>query len=400
MYEVLALSMEIAGRPKEDIQRVVLSLTDFGPVDVERLLFSGAYLTRFGRNEAALRMYRQAARIAPERAEPYVLGLRLARSLKRPADVAWASVGALQFGWTRDWESLHREAENAAADAEQWFLQQGQTDEAAKLRADLAAARERDLLVTLTWAGDADLDLLVEEPAGTVCSMATPDSAGGGIHLHDGYGPAPDNCHERYVCPRGISGDYRIRVRHARGDVVGKRAQLMITQHAGTPAEVVTRETLIIGSDDAVKVVRLESGRRRELRTAVTSQLDTSRVDQIARRSRRTLSPVKRAAHEEQVLEEFRKSRQESALIAGQQQMTGAGSVGFQPVISTIRDGSFLRASAIVSPDRRYVRIAVNPTFSTLTDVFTFSFITGFGGVNTGVGVVGGGTAGGGAGVP
>jgi hypothetical protein len=36
-----------------------------------------------------------------------------------------------------------------------------------------------------------------------------------------------------------------------------------------------------------------------------------------------------------------------------------------------------LNAAAVVSPDRRYVRLAVSPVFSTITDVFTFSFVGG-----------------------
>src|SRR5690606_30754859 len=70
MYEVLADSMKLAGRPESEIQRVILSLTDFGTANLESMMISGAYLARFGRDDAALRMYRQAARIAPERAEP------------------------------------------------------------------------------------------------------------------------------------------------------------------------------------------------------------------------------------------------------------------------------------------------------------------------------------------
>jgi general secretion pathway protein D len=62
-------------------------------------------------------------------------------------------------------------------------------------------------------------------------------------------------------------------------------------------------------------------------------------------------------------------------------------------VVATLAEGSILQASAVVSPDRRYVRLAVNPVFTTLTDVFTFSFVSGFdpfGGRNTGINGVGG----------
>ena len=44
-------------------------------------------------------------------------------------------------------------------------------------------------------------------------------------------------------------------------------------------------------------------------------------------------------------------------------------------VVTTISEGVSLGAMAVVSGDRRFVRLNVSPVFSTLTDVFTFSFV-------------------------
>jgi general secretion pathway protein D len=64
--------------------------------------------------------------------------------------------------------------------------------------------------------------------------------------------------------------------------------------------------------------------------------------------------------------------------------------VGFQPIIQTIPDGAVLTVRAVISADRRYVRLSVSPQFTNITDVFTFSFIGGGGGIgvagNAGVG--------------
>ena len=51
------------------------------------------------------------------------------------------------------------------------------------------------------------------------------------------------------------------------------------------------------------------------------------------------------------------------------------GAVGYQPVISVISEGVAMNALATVSGDRRYVRINANPSFTSITDVFTFSFV-------------------------
>ena len=219
MYEALAASMEAAGRPRAEIERVVLSLADFGTADFGSLMFSAAYLVRLGREEAGLRLYREAARMLPEQSEPYVLGLRLARKLKDVDAIEWASAGVLQYAWGRDYQHLHREAENAAAEAIQSLRRGGNAERAASLAATLADARQRDLVVRLVWSGEADLDLHVEEPSRAVCSFQTPETPGGGVLVREGHGPVAANCREEYVCARGQSGEYRITVRHPFGKI-------------------------------------------------------------------------------------------------------------------------------------------------------------------------------------
>ncbi len=377
MYEVLALSMEIAGRPQEDVQRVLLSLTDFGNANFESTMFSAAYLIRFNREQTALRLYRQASRMSPERPEPYLLGLKLAR--KHPEDhaVRWAATGILEYGWTKNYEQFHREAEDALLEEVRRLKMQQDEPALTELKAAMQQARQRDLMVTLTWSGAADLDLIVEEPGGTVCSFDSPDTPGGGIHLYDGFGPTAENCREEYVCPQGLSGTYRLRVKQAWGEVVGRRAQLTITQHSGTPHPTTTRQVVILGTEPAVIPITLERGRRTSPRQVSTSQIDPLSAAQprphVERRGEIDLT-----AHDEAALERFRESR---GLPAGDTEVAPAGgpvgAVGFQPVISTLNEGTFLQVSPVVSADRRYVRVAVNPRFTTLTDVFTFSFING-----------------------
>ncbi|HUQ71344.1 MAG TPA: hypothetical protein VM165_17580, partial [Planctomycetaceae bacterium] len=57
----------------------------------------------------------------------------------------------------------------------------------------------------------------------------------------------------------------------------------------------------------------------------------------------------------------------------------GFFSAGFQPVIVPVFDGVSLSVQAVISADRRFVRLTVIPVFSNLTDVFTFSFAGGGG---------------------
>ena len=60
-----------------------------------------------------------------------------------------------------------------------------------------------------------------------------------------------------------------------------------------------------------------------------------------------------------------------------QRRLAARRSVGFAPVITTLPEGASMAASALVSPDRRYVRVNVTPFFSRITGVSTFNLKTG-----------------------
>lgn len=71
------------------------------------------------------------------------------------------------------------------------------------------------------------------------------------------------------------------------------------------------------------------------------------------------------------------------------------GAVGFQPIVQAIPTGIQLNVLAVISADRRYVRLSLAPQFQQVTDIFTFSFATGGAGGGAGIG---GGQGGGGFG--
>jgi hypothetical protein len=74
----------------------------------------------------------------------------------------------------------------------------------------------------------------------------------------------------------------------------------------------------------------------------------------------------------------------------------GFFSTGFQPIIQFVPNGIFLTVTAVISADRRYVRLTVFPQFTNITDVFTFSFVGGTQAGQQGQGGLGGGGFGGG----
>ncbi|MEZ6067354.1 MAG: hypothetical protein R3B90_16995 [Planctomycetaceae bacterium] len=204
--------------------------------------------------------------MSPDQPEPYILGMRLARKLQRFDAVNWAAAGVLRTCWSEDYKSMHREAENVAAEAIATLKKQQRNELAQTIEQSMAEARRCDLAVRLVWTGEGDLDLMIEEPSGSVCSFENRSTAAGGLLLHDGYGPDAENCYEEYVCPLAISGDYRIRVKHSFGKIVGQRARLTVIRHQGTAEEVVETSTVTIGAEEATLRVNLADGRRQQLR--------------------------------------------------------------------------------------------------------------------------------------
>jgi hypothetical protein len=360
MYRVLALSMKIEGYPREDIERALLSQVDFTISDLPSLLSSIDVLVSLDGAEQALILCRQASELDPVHPVPYLRGLKLARELKDDEALEWACTGLLSHEWLEG-DASHRLAEDAAVERSRELKKEGREPGAARLTAAVAEARRRDLTIRVDWSGKGDLDLEVFEPLGTVCSVTSRLSSGGGVLTHDGFGPRPENCFDEYVCAQGISGDYRLKVSLSSGTVVGRRCRVTITQHQGSKAEVTRTLTLTLDGDSVEQTVTLKDGRR------VAPGRPTSEFRANPRLPSRS-----------ELLAQLRQAAPPRVAPPGNRLPVGAVSVGvgYQPVVSTVSDGVALSAMAVVSPDLRFVRIAVSPVFNALTEVQTFSFIT------------------------
>jgi hypothetical protein len=354
MHEVLALTMQRAGRPKNDIERVVMSSQDLIDGDPDSIMKLAAYLARFERYERAIELCRQAGHLAPHRPEPFVYALELSRRSRNFEAMVWCAPEVVSYAWGKDREALRTSAEQAAADAIPELIKEGKIAKALQLQEAIRKARELDLVVRLEWSGQGDVDILVEEPSGVTCSMSTPFTSGGGAFVHDGHGPRQENCFDEYACPSAMPGEYRIRVRHIRGEIVGKRARLTITRSKNSPYEESETQTIILGQDDSIVHVSLSRGRR-AVADALVPKVNTQ---------------ARRAGSGNSIMAQI--SPMQTGLIPA---VGGGGAVGYQPVISVISEGIAMNALATVSGDRRYVRINAAPVFSSITDVFTFSFV-------------------------
>ena len=379
MYTVLALEMEQLGRPEAEVRRVLLSMID-SQSDPANLMLTAAFLTRYGAKDKALELYRQASLSDPTRTEPFVMGLRLAGETDNVDGAIWAVTGILQRAWDKGYDKLHQDALATTDALEKRLRDAGQEEEAERLARAVRLARSRDLFVELSWNGKADLDLIVQEPGGTVCWFDQPQTIGGGILATDGHGASPTDSLDRYVCPRGLPGEYRIFIRYNSGNVVGKRAVLRIVRYQGTPREVEDRQTIELTPEDQVVRVSLNQGRLRE-----QGWIPLMRREE---RPRAVAGETRGGRREERAAR--------SGLDARNRRFA-AGQAGYQPVITILPEGISNTVFGIVSADRRYVRLSMAPIFSAINDVFTFSYLNSGGGGNAGgAGGGGGGTTGGG----
>jgi len=358
MYEVLALSLEIAGRPRVEIERVLLSSQDLTPPDAESLLFLAAYLARFERFPQAIQCCRLAADLESTRPEPYAAALRYARRIQDDETTAWSALQVLKTAWAPDQQALRIEAKQGIDDVQAHWKQAGQLWKSAALQAALQASEHRDLQLRLDWTGAGDLDLEITEPSGTVCSRTNVYSTGGGIYRHDGSGPLAARSFDEYVCPIAWTGEYRVRILHSWGNIVGKRATLTVTRAAGTAAAVTDVLPVQISAAGTEVRITLPDGRR-----------DTATVA-------RPKTPVAAAARlpRTTILQQLQAGGGQPFNV-GATPVAGGGAVGYQPVIQFINEGVMMSTQAVISGDRRYVRITTSPVFSNITDVFTFSFI-------------------------
>jgi len=203
-------------------------------------------------------------------------------------------------------------------------------------------------------------------------------NAPGGVFAHDGYGPDPENCFDEYVCPIAWPGEYRARVRFSWGQIVGKRARLIVTRGAGTSEEHREIVPLSIGSEDQIVRISLKGGRRQKVAMVIPADHRQTERPKVRQTVLEQLAPAQVSA-------------QTTPFATGAR---AAGNVAYQPIVQLFNEGVTMSALATVSGDRRYVRINVVPVFTNITDVFTFSFIGGGGG--TGGGISGGGAGTGG----
>lgn len=406
MYHALSLSMRACKYPNEDVERVMLSSLDFGggtpeAIDIAR------YFTQNKMKREALSLLRDTSIADPYSYEVYAVALPLARELNDLESLRWTCAGVLSKAWTSKYDKLADDARFAARATSMRLKQEGRVLEATAFENEIKEALRRDIVVRVSWTGQAEIGLRVKEPVGTVCSYNNPQTVSGGVLIGNsrkGTKDALGAVSEYYVCPQGYAGEYDILLRRIWGKVSGGKATVEILTDYGTPEQKSIVQQVDINEKDALFQVSVKNGHRKQPMAA--ADLANVRDRQISA-SRSVLGQFAGAAPVNGSSSSSGSSAVNpyaalQALLAGggggiNNGFPFRGVVGYRPVIQSLPEGASMFATGVVSADRRYVRITPSPQFSQIGEIFTFNSVDGSTGGGQGTtGGTGGGAAGGG----
>ncbi|PQO42136.1 hypothetical protein [Blastopirellula marina] len=372
MYEAMGLALQMDNAPKEEIERALMSAIDFtsGP---NHMLVIAELMSRLNLDSRALKIYQDVAQMEPLRPEPYARGLAVAQRLNDEEALKWACVGILSQEWPKESTGIRDEAFRTAKAMLRTMVEEKRIKEAKAFDAQMREALVRDAIVKVSWSGESDLDLIVEEPSGSVCSQHNPRTISGGVFLGDSVSSLGDagtqGAYEVYTLPKGFKGDYKMLVRKVWGDVTAGKITVDVFTNYGTENQHHERQQLDLGKDGALVTFTVPEGRRTEslseqqVQVAVETQVAMAReivAEKLARASEYSTA-------EEEYVGDVNNNSNDFV-----RRMRNA--VGYRPVITSLPEGANFSAFAVVSADRRYVRFNGTPLFSSIGEVTSYTF--------------------------
>ncbi|MFO0928549.1 MAG: hypothetical protein U0736_16250 [Gemmataceae bacterium] len=295
VFRALAVALRQSGGSADEIERAEVSVAALEPFTAGGYLTAARALADDGKYERALAFCRQAAELEPTVPHAYAAAARYAEIARDVRAMAWAVGQLLRHDWPVD----NAELRQTALERLEALARRLDRTEANELRRQVAGQRRRDLVVKLLWQGEADLDLTVQEPSGTVCTPLARQTAGGGTLLADAA--SGERNAETYVAAEAFSGEYVITLERVWGRPLGNKARLQIVRHLGTPQESEQLLTVALTSDrpEPIKLT-LDGGRRTETayvapsaahRMAEDDSAHLDGIDQVMNRLRAMADP-------------------------------------------------------------------------------------------------------------
>ncbi|HMF19401.1 MAG TPA: tetratricopeptide repeat protein, partial [Gemmataceae bacterium] len=376
VYEALAIALEQSFGDPDEIRRARLSAVALDPKDSTGFIEAARTLAEHKQYDRALAFCRQAAQLEPNLSQPYAEALAYAEMGKDSKGMEWAVTNVLSQDWPTDNQNLQLQAQTRLEGLVKVLRDEKRNAEADRLEATLQKHRLRDLVIRLSWenglGGSADLDLVIKEPCGTVCSHEQRQTPGGGTLLANHL---MDMNHVSYQAAQAFSGEYEITVHRNWGQTIGNKARLeIIQQYVGDPAKDGDRQliTIDLSRSQTVKV-KLADGRRTTLAVVPPASSQRAQTVQEEQKGPSVYSKLYGLAHAD--YSGAKNETRGASWTPGARLPTGAMLAAkkqpeqtvFQTGITPMSSGADLTARAVLSADRQSVRLSVTPFFQGVT---------------------------------
>ncbi|MDB5312344.1 MAG: hypothetical protein JWO38_6546, partial [Gemmataceae bacterium] len=354
-HQSLAVALQMSHAPPAEVERAALSAIDLDPTSPKAYLKAAKAEADLKNHDLAIRFCRRAAACGPDQPGPYANALAYAEFAKdlKPDTVEWAASNLLHRDWpVGDGVDYHAKTRDMLGKFQARFA-------AAGIKADgvqkaLIEQTQRDLVIELGWQGPADLDLIVAEPTGSVCSATTKRTTGGGVLKADQIEQTDDGRFEVYAAASAFSGSYKVSVRKAFGRPVGGTAQIRVTRFKGTPRESFDLIPVDMNNPSPVEI-KLDGGSRVEL-AAVTADVTELRFE---------ADPVPAAGKVGFGGGFGSAGSMMTSAVEGNGPALPAVAASREQVLPGMGSAADIRASYKLNPDRKTFSVHVNPVFTT-----------------------------------
>ncbi len=223
VYKSLAIALRESQGSADEIERAEMSSAELEPMDAQGFLDASRAMAADKRYDRALAFCKQAAALEPNTPYAYNEALLYAESAQDVPDMEWAAGHLLSQDWPVGNKQLQGDAMQKAETLAHTLESENRKGDGQKLMDSVTGHRQRDLVIKLTWQGEADLDLKVKEPTGSVCWVLNPQTVGGGTLTGDAQS---DPNSETYQAAEAFNGDYEVTVDRVWGRPLSGRAQL------------------------------------------------------------------------------------------------------------------------------------------------------------------------------
>jgi len=365
VYGVLTLALEADHAPPKELERAMLSAASSMTSPDERLLLAFT-LERAGLDQRALQMYCEVCKMIPHIAEPYRFAIRLAQNLNDEKALKELTLGMASQSWNgKEMQELWQRGATIANGLITRMKNTNRNQEAGEYEAALREALRCDCIVFFEYAGDAEVDIAVKEPADTICWFGNPQTPSGGVLGRNWLSAASKSDSKSgtksglksgsYTCPFGFSGTYEVLVERIWGNVVpGNRVSVTVYTNYGT--DHVSKQTKTVSLDDnGMALIRFQlSGGRR------TESLDDVKLTALSDEAKRV-----------RVASQLAKGKTELAKQTSEKNI-------YKPHVLMVPSGAEvesldkLTTSSPQTPNRKFIRISPAANFKLVKKVVEF----------------------------